>query len=218
MSRSDETLFPFDVWDIIAENSDIETILALCAAHPDLNYLCDGVNSPLWSKLMERDFPGVEIKLYTGDIEPENLKAQYELLLSRDYWLGLIEHEERDLKFANLQSTDLSFAFLPLADLRFANLRGANLQEANLPHADLQGANLKNAYLVRTGLMKSNLSEADLQRANLEDANLRGANLQYADLRDAILDGANLGGANLQDSDLRRARLMYTIMPDAYRR
>ena len=135
-----EADIPYDVWDIIAENSDAETILALCRTHPDFSYLCREVNSPLWSKLLERDFPGVEIRVYDGGIAPGNLKDEYELLRSDDYWINLIDNGEEDLRYAKLEGANLEGA-----NLKWANLEGTHFEGTHFEGAYLKGAHLEGA-------------------------------------------------------------------------
>lgn len=67
----------------------------------------------------------------------------------------------------------------PNCELRNANLQNANLTYAKLQKADLRGANLQQAHLVG----------ADFQEADLRVAYIGGANLQGADLRVANLEG-----------------------------
>lgn len=112
-----------------------------------------------------------------------------------------------DLRRAKLQGADLTRAMLERADLRWAQLQRAILIEAELQRADLTGAQLKNANLILAQLQKANLSDAQLQGADLEEAQLQGADLEAANLKWAGLEDAQLKDANLHEAKLQGADL-----------
>ena len=116
---------------------------------------------------------------------------------------GLVRTGEKaiaDLSEANLQSADLTEAFLSNV-----LLKGSNLLHANLDRADLSGAQLQN----------SNLSSAKLIGASLEKAVLEGASLTGANLTAAKLSKANLAGTNLGRIKAVRADFSFTDLTRA---
>ena len=88
-----------------------------------------------------------------------------------------IESANKQGRYANLRSADLSSANLSSANLSSAYLRSANLSSADLRYANLSSANLR---------------YANLSSANLSSADLSSANLRYADLSSAYLSSADL--------------------------
>ncbi len=94
------------------------------------------------------------------------------------------------------------------ADLNGKNLKGANLYRANLLGAKFAMANLSWADLSLADLSWANLSGADLIRANLWKADLHGADLTKADLSGADLSKASITITDLSAADLSRASLV----------
>jgi len=141
----------------------------------------------------------------------------YQRLLQKVIGLNL---DNRDLRFANMES-----AILPKAELREALLQGAKLykaqmQGANLWHAELQGATFSLAQMQHVNFLQASLQGADFFQANLSETEFRGTNLQYvnfqaANLHKAKLQGANLRHAILQDSNLSEAKLQKTNLSQA---
>jgi uncharacterized protein YjbI with pentapeptide repeats len=149
----------------------------------------------------------------------------------------------RDLRYANLDRTDLRGADLTGARLDGASLVGANLQNADLNcvaidryllkddwnaakcvsarGADLTKADLGNARLAGVDLTGAKLVEAQLEGAELANAVLAGANLSSARLEKADLtggvqaQGANFLNASLQGADLTGAQLQFTDFSSA---
>ena len=113
----------------------------------------------------------------------------------------------RDLRGANLSSTNLSRAYLSGADLSDADLNGTDLRCADLSGTDLRGADLHGTDLRCADLIGANFIGADLSRAYLSGADLCGTYLSGADLRGADLRGADLCGAYLRGADLHGADL-----------
>lgn len=106
---------------------------------------------------------------------------------------------------------DLEAAELRWADLNESELPQANMERANLIGADLKGANLREATLRQAILNGASLQDADIRGADLSQADLNWANLSRSDLREADLSEANLGWAvlreaNLSGTELRNAR------------
>ena len=85
------------------------------------------------------------------------------------------------------------------ANLRFAELEGTDLGKARLAGADLIWVRLQGA-----DLRKARFTGADLFGARLAGADLREAQLEGADLRKARIAGAEFSGAHLGLADLRR--------------
>ena len=102
-----------------------------------------------------------------------------------------------NLTEANLQSADLTKAFLSNVLLKEANLLHASLNRADLSGAQLQNSNLSSAKLIG----------ASLEKAMLEGASLTGANLTTAKLSKANLAGTNLGKIKALGADLSFANL-----------
>lgn len=100
-----------------------------------------------------------------------------------------------NLRYARLEYSDFSQAYMPQA----------NLQSAELKYAVLQGVNLSESNLKRTSFVNADLQRAELLSSDLTNANLRGANLTKADLSEAILWGAKIEDANLSDVILDNA-------------
>jgi len=121
-----------------------------------------------------------------------------------------ISLRDRDLRFAELDRSDLH-----RADLTDANLKWSSLIETNLGNAKLKSAKLQGANLLKANLQGANLEEAKLQGANLQWADLQGANLEKTNLQGARLRAAKLQGANLQWADLQGAALFGTNLQGA---
>ena len=100
-----------------------------------------------------------------------------------------------NLRYARLDYSDFSQAYMPQA----------NLQSAELKYANLEGVNLSESNLKRTSFINANLENAELLSSDLTNANLRGANLTKTDLSEAILWGVKLEGADLSDIILDNA-------------
>jgi uncharacterized protein YjbI with pentapeptide repeats len=141
-------------------------------------------------------------------------------LIAKGANLSGIQLQKADLRFANLQNTNLTCRSQKAnvntricSNLQGANLVGVNFQGANLVAVNFQGADLENANLETVNLIKANLKAANLFGANiqsakllladLKDANLLEANLQAARLQGTNLQKANLFGANLQAANLK---------------
>jgi uncharacterized protein YjbI with pentapeptide repeats/uncharacterized membrane protein YqhA len=145
-------------------------------------------------------------KIITAD---EHLSHELENTLDKSSTLEKIAGinlNNRDLRYANFNNTEL-----PKADLRSANLQGANLINAKLHNTSLKGANLidarlngaelHNTHLEEAKLYGANLNGAELYDTHLEGAELQGADLSSARLKDAEFDDAKLQGVNLQTAN-----------------
>ena len=141
---------------------------------------------------------GRKLLLYRKNVVNLNGAFLRGLDFSRVTW----EHEEINLRNANVQGT-----IFWDADLQGADLIDANLQGAELIHANLQGAKLYRAKLQGADLKQAKLQGADLIYAKLQGVDLWETNLQGAVLLEANLQGADLHGAKLQGADLRYAKL-----------
>ncbi|SEL16400.1 Pentapeptide repeat-containing protein [Aquimarina amphilecti] len=98
-----------------------------------------------------------------------------------------------NLKYVNLNHSNLSEVNLPAANLErgelmFANLERINLSDAILKRANLTNANLVNSELLSCDFTNAKLYGADLTEADLTEATLWGTKLDDADLSDVVLD------------------------------
>jgi len=116
----------------------------------------------------------------------------------------------------DIQSIDLTRAYLAGADLTRAYLVGADLSAAYLARALLTGAHLARASLARADLAGANLRDAVLRGAYVVSADLTGANLVGADLAGASLTSAHLAGAFLISADLTAADLTGASLTSAH--
>jgi uncharacterized protein YjbI with pentapeptide repeats len=115
----------------------------------------------------------------------------------------------RDLRFAQLDRSNLRRADLTGVDLEGASLVGVDLSEARLACADVSElilsedrskarcAKAAGANLTRARLAGARLTGIDLRGARLEEAGLEGADLSYANAA-----GANFSSAHLERADL----------------
>ena len=154
---------------------------------------------------------------------------------SNDRSQDIVSLRDRDLRYAELDRTNLAHADFTGADMTGArlvgtNLRGAKLScldidavltdpklragscakldAANLARADLSDADLRLAYLRDSTLENAILVGSDLHYADLIGANLSGADLRGASLAGgAELMGANFLGADLNGADLKGAKM-----------
>jgi hypothetical protein len=114
------------------------------------------------------------------------------------YRAGLI-HTRADKKnsknpFINLQTVNLSGAYLTMNQLGGANFEGADLRGAILRKTSLRGTNLKMAQL----------QGADLQDADLTGADLRGTAPPKNNASNAQQFYTNLCGAKLDESAIKK--------------
>jgi len=99
---------------------------------------------------------------------------------------------------ADLSGLDFQeIKILHALDLRYADLQGSNMAGCDLRYSDLFKANMKNVIL----------HDANLHGANLKGACLCGADLRVCDLSGADMHGADLRGANMQLADIRGANM-----------
>jgi uncharacterized protein YjbI with pentapeptide repeats len=147
------------------------------------------------------------IDVFTADpVERETAKSRM---------LGL-NLRERNLRFADLQSTTLLGADLRGADLTKIQAESANLQHSLTSETTrLIEADLRKARLQKTNLTGSRFEGADLTEAWMQGANLANALLQGANLRGARLQGANLEGARMTGAVLDRAKLQMASLDSA---
>ncbi len=151
---------------------------------------------------------------------------------------GIVSLRDRDLRYAeldrsNLQKVDFTGADLSGARLVGADLTGAKLScldidavlsepklrsqscarlsSADLTRADLSGADLRLAYLDGANLENAILNGTDLRYANMIGGNFSGADLRGASMAGGVdLTGANFLGANLSGADLKGAKIQAT--------
>jgi uncharacterized protein YjbI with pentapeptide repeats len=154
------------------------------------------------------------VKLWRADLRGAHLqKADLSAAqLQGITWGGKAQLQDTNLDFAFLQGADLEEAQLIGASLVGTQLQDTNLFRADLSDVELQFANLHGANLEKALFRGSILDYTQLQGANLGQANLKGtylecAQMQGANLMNAELEGAYLGRAQLQGANLRLARL-----------
>lgn len=135
-------------------------------------------------------------------------------------WLENVNFPGINLSGANLSSADLSGANLNNADLSYADLSGADLRDttlknATLSRADLNSTKLSHANLSGANASKAILSHADLSEDNLTYTDFTGAQLDSAYLQYAVLIRAQLPLADLFGSILTSANLISANLSDA---
>ena len=121
---------------------------------------------------------------------------------------------------ANLNSCDLTQAYLIGGDLTAATLQAANLTNADLSavnctNASFEYADYHSGYNIPATLTNANLSGANLTSANFGSASLSNANLSGANLTSAIFCNEWSGGANLTNANLNGANLTNASFFDA---
>ncbi len=128
--------------------------------------------------------------------------------------------KEANLLHASLNRADLSGAQLQNSNLSSAKMIGASLEKAMLEGASLTGANLTTAKLSKANLMGTNLGKikalgADLSFANLAQATANGGDFSQANLSNANLVEMKLSSAQLQGANLRNAELVNANLQSA---
>ncbi len=151
-------------------------------------------------------------ELIDKEISPEKGQLLFSLIRS-----DLADQSYREI----LDASDFSYTYFKDiflgrgVNLKYINLNHSNLYEVNLPAVNLERSELKNAnmqkinlsdgILIRANLTNANLTHAELLSINLTNANLFGANLTEADLTEATLWGTKLEEAILTDVILDNA-------------
>ncbi len=171
----------------------------------------------------------------TKDKDRELILKERELILKYGTRIDL---KDRDLRYADLESS-----ILTRADIRNSKFDAANLAKSHMQAVKLDNASFIDAILIQAKLQSvdfigndlsgTNLVGANMNHATFDTCNLTGAflqtaqlkrsefftpfiptnttttnNLTSADLREANLMGANLMGANLTNADLMAANLI----------
>ncbi len=116
----------------------------------------------------------------------------------------------RDLRYAQLDRSDLHQADLTSARLDHARLAGADLRGITLQCPDLGTTRLKGGAAANplcASAQGADFSKARLDEARLSGSDLTGAVLAYASLTAADLTDARLVGADLANAKLDRADL-----------
>jgi uncharacterized protein YjbI with pentapeptide repeats len=113
-----------------------------------------------------------------------------------------------------LRGRDLRYAQLDRSDLHYADLTGANIDKASFSGTDLTGAWLQcadiNELLKTDDRRKARCTSArgaDFSRAKLDAARMSGIDLTSAKLEDAHLEAADLSYAQITGSDFSSAHL-----------
>ena len=140
---------------------------------------------------------------------PEELRKAFDLHAK---WL---EGKEGGVK-ANFRGVSLHGIKVRSADIRFACLqhtamRFADIQSSNMSGVSLQGADLRFARIRDTDLTFTDFQGADMQGATLQEVELQHTLIRSVSLEDATLSRVNLKGAILRDTDLQGARFKDTI-------
>ena len=99
------------------------------------------------------------------------------------------------LEWADLQKTNLQFAYLGSREESGRFNRTTNLIHADFYRADLSGASLKGAKAHRAIFYQARMHNTVFTGADLSDANFFGADLKGAKFDEAYLNGANFKDA-----------------------
>ncbi|GAA0717549.1 hypothetical protein GCM10009430_14610 [Aquimarina litoralis] len=141
-------------------------------------------------------------ELIDEKISPEKGQLLFSLIRS-----NLADQSYREI----LDASDFSYTYFKDIFLgRGVNLKYINLNHSNLSEVNLPAANLERAELVEANLERINLSDAILKRANFTESNLK-----YSELLSADLTNAKLYAADLTEADLTEATLWGTKLEDA---
>ncbi len=168
-------------------------VISLCMAMKPYHYVDNGV-------LVEKP-----ISPERGQLLYTILKSDLGLESSQDI-LNSAAFSYTDLRKANLgRGVNLKYAQLDHSNLTEVDMPAANLERSELKHAEMFKINLSDSNLKRARLNHANLEQAELLSVDLTNANLYGANLTKADLSEAILWGTKLENANLTDVVLDNA-------------
>jgi hypothetical protein len=100
---------------------------------------------------------------------------------------------------AQLQGSNLSYAYMPGAVLINANLQDANLEMTNLNGSYLDGANLREAFLGGTRLVGATLDHTQFQGAYIAGAALTAAWMPNAGFELSALVGTDFSGSYLEN-------------------
>ena len=95
-----------------------------------------------------------------------------------------------NLEGADLQKTNLQFAYLGARDGVRTNLKRADFYRADLTRASLKNADAEDAVFYQARLHGTVFTDANLRNANFFEADLSGARFKGADLTGAKFDGA----------------------------
>lgn len=127
----------------------------------------------------------------------------------------VVNLQEADLSFLDLENVNLEKARLDDANLKKARLKNANLNGAVLVGANLKAASLQGSTLIKTNLRESDLDGADLEGADLSQANFTDAYLRWVNLKDTNLHLSIFVGADIRDVDFMGANLEGTNFRNA---
>lgn len=134
-------------------------------------------------------------------------------------WRHANRPDRVDFTNANLDSINLSQAFLNRADFSNSDLTQANLTKAHLADACLSKstlfeANLTDAILSGADLVFAKCFGVKLTGADLTKTDLNRADLTVADMTETILSHTILINTKLEGANLSGAKLFQTILAD----
>ncbi|WP_378182115.1 pentapeptide repeat-containing protein [Aquimarina sp. SS2-1] len=141
-------------------------------------------------------------ELIDEKISPEKGQLLFSLIRS-----NLADQSYREI----LDASDFSYTYFK--DIYLG--RGVNMKYINLNHSNLSEVNLPAVNLERSELIEANMEKINLSDANLKQSVLTNANLRNSELLSADLTNAKLYGANLTEADLTEATLWGTRFEDA---
>jgi uncharacterized protein YjbI with pentapeptide repeats len=118
------------------------------------------------------------------------------------------EFVDVDLRQANLQGTDFTFAVLDHVALARASIQGSRLHLATLTASDLSAADLSGADMSGSIVTDANLQEALLHKTRLIKCNWSRNQLQHTQLHLADATGAEFVRCNFHSADWSDATLM----------
>ena len=150
-----------------------------------------------------------EIKEYKN---MEDTEKEKKLIL--DYGTR-IDLTDRNLRYADLESSILTRANMKNSLFDAANLAKSHMQAVKLDNASFIDADIREAKLQSVELIKTNLHGAKLDSANMDHATFNACNLAGASLTGAQLEDVNFfkfeKANNLTNTDLRNANLTNAI-------
>lgn len=136
--------------------------------------------------------------------------------LARLYAIRLINLDNVNLGYSNLERAKLRGAWMPSADFRYANLMQADfsyalMQFVNLNNTIANLAKFRHVMLTEADARDSSFYGVNFSGAILERVDFRGTDLSYSNFSAALLRKAKLQGANLKHTNISNANLAGSV-------